>query len=94
MELLTGYVLFYFSHHRSLPFEIGNFRSLGVPSYRYTQSVHRGADYLWYGQAIFCVDVFLSHDNKEFQILMLLADVPCGWIYYYVPMADNFQVNI
>ena len=50
--------------------------------------------YLWYGQAIFCVDVFLSHDNKEFQILMLLADVPCGWIDYYLPMADNFQVKI
>ena len=94
MELLTGYVLFNFSHHRSLSFEIGNFHSLGVPSYRYTQSAHSGADYLWYGQAIFCVDVFLSHDSKEFQILMPLADVPCSCIDYYVPMADNFQVNI
>ena len=36
----------------------------------------------------------LSRDNKEFQILMLLADVSCGWIDYYVPMADNFQVKI
>jgi hypothetical protein len=37
---------------------------------------------------------FLSHDNKEFQILLLLADVSCGRIDYYVPMADSFQVKI